>query len=68
MDLRKITLERYSVEYMSDVIEWGHGDRIYYYSGMFIIIVSQRCSSCPYIFLKARKSISKKRGNILRKL
>ena len=24
MDLRKITLERYSVEYMSDVIEWGH--------------------------------------------
>ena len=25
MDLRKITLERYSVEYMSDVIEWGHG-------------------------------------------
>ena len=25
MDLKKITLERYSVEYMSDVIEWGHG-------------------------------------------
>lgn len=25
MDLKKITFERYSVEYMSDVIEWGHG-------------------------------------------
>lgn len=25
MDLKKITFERYSVEYMSDVIEWEHG-------------------------------------------
>ena len=28
MDLKKITLERYSVEYMSDMIEWGHGGGI----------------------------------------